>query len=554
MSLGALLGFAAVASACAATATTPTTATPTAKPTPKRTLAPPPRAAPQAPALSPSRLAALRAVLEDARDGDERRAVGAAWIDGESAAFVTLGPRGHEGDAPLDADTVFPLGSVSKVFASVLLAEALRRHEIASLDEPVSSAWRDAAAPLSIPRGATREITWEDLASYRAGFPFFPTNWKPGTAEHRAGYTLEEFRTYLASATLDAEPGAKAIYGNTGFGVLALGLAEIGRRSFGDLLRTRIFAPLEMTDSGFPDHDEQPPADFLEGYDEKGRPEPWKWDPSPMAPCCVVRSSLRDMARFAREAMRPESTWRDDLALVGRPRTPAPWGMGDDFGLGIFARHEGETLFKDGQVHGVRTFVVFEPATRRALVVVVSSYRVDVGDLGWRAWDAARGDPSGDLTTSEEVASAPDAATPLNVALSDAVVARSIVAPESARPGETVTVSLYLACTAASSARLRVYSDLWMGPHDGRVVRTQLLAPASSGCAPGRVFRHDLVYTLPRSDAMGRADVWVGLTSVEPGTGGPDAATHGEQRRRVARIAVVPHGDASGVDRTTQRR
>lgn len=473
-------------------------------------------------------------MLHDALDGDEQRAVGAAWVDGEDDAIVALGVRGHEGGAAFDRDTVFPVGSVSKVFVGVLLAEALRRHEIDALDAPIAPVWQDK---MTIPGGPTRGITWDDLATHRAGLPYFPTNWAPSKDEHRAGYTLEELRTFLATYTLPSEPGTKVLYGNTGYGLLALSLAEVARQSFGDLLRSRILRSLRMSRSDFPDRDEAPPPNLLEGWDEKWKAEPWKWDPSPMAPCCVVRSSLGDLAHFARELMRPGTIWHDDLMLVGSPRADAPWGMGHFFGLGINGRVVAPVLFKDGQVHGIRTFLILEPKTRRALVVVANSYRVHIDDLAWRLWDVALGDPSGPLAVSA-VETSPVAATPSGAVLSDDVVLRAFVAPEVARPGETVTCSLYLECTNDSAKRLRVYSDLWMGAREQRIVRSQRLA-AGDTCARGKIFRHDFHYTLPRSETLRHADVWIGLTSTQRGDVTPDAAFHGNDRRKITRIRVV---------------
>lgn len=507
--------------------------------------APAQRAAPKTPKTAPlvaqaSRPAlaesALRSVLDDVLDGDVHRAAGAAWIDGEGETIATAGVRAHEGAAPFDRDTVFPVGSVSKVFVGALLAEALHRGEIPALDAPIAPLWRDK---LAIPRGAEREITWEDLATHRSGLPFFPTNWKPSTEVHRAGYTLEELRAFLASYALPSEPGTKVLYGNTSYGLLALSLGEVAKQSFGDLLRTRVFRDLGMTQSGFPDRDEPPPPNFLEGWDEDWHANPWKWDPSPMAPCCVVRSSLADLAHFARELMRPGTSWNRDLALIGPPRADAPWGMGESFGLGIYSRLDSRLLFKDGQVHGIRTFLILEPAARRGLVVVASSYRVDIGDLAWRMWDVARGDPSGPLAVSRVVESAPAEATPSGVALSEALVVRSFVAPETARPGETVTASIYLECTTDSSKALRFYSDVWLGGRDGRIVRSQRLAPDDGGCTRGRLLRHDVVFTLPKSPSLRSADLWVGLTSTERGDAKPDAAFHGSERRRLTRIRAV---------------
>lgn len=483
---------------------------------------------------------ALRALLEDALDGDPHRGAAALFVDGDTESFASVGVRAHEGGT-IDRSTVFPLGSISKTFAGLLLAESLRRGEIVDLRDPVTRVWKDK---LALPRGTTREIDWDDLATHRSGLPFFPTNWSAGEEEHRAGYTMEEFRSYLAAAKLESEPGTKAVYGNTGFGLLALSLAELTGQRYSDLLRTRIFQPLGMTASDYPDRDERPPKNYVEGWGTGCQPQPWRWDPSPMGPCCVIRSSLTDMARLARALMQPNTIWSDDLARISEPRTKTPWDLGESFGLGVTVHPKRHLVWKDGQVEGVRSYFIVEPATRRALVLVASSYRMEVDDLAFRIWDRMTGDPSGELTTSALVAELPaEARAVTDARLAEDIVVEGVVAPLAAAPGETVTISLYLRCKAeqgnlARHHPYRVYSDLWMGAERGRILRTQRLADGAF-CSEGQRFRHDVKYTLPPDQAGYRADLWVGVTGVDHTSDRPNATSEGKQRKRVARILVV---------------
>lgn len=527
-SLGTLL-------ACLGTAACASTSHPPAKRTPVlRTIAVEARAA--RPAIEPR----MGALLADAADGDEpHRGLAALFIDGGEDHFASVGVRGHGddnvGSGVIDRSTIFPIGSISKTFTGLLLAEALRRGEIANLQDAVAPVWKDK---LPFPRGATRDIRWEDLATHRAGLPFFPPNWTAGSEKHRAGYTMDAFRAYLASAKLESEPGTTALYGNTGYALLGMSLAEIAGRTFPDLLRERVLRPLGMTGSDYPDRDEPPPANYVEGWGTNCQPQPWRWDPTPMGPCCVIRSSLTDFARLARVLMTPNTTWSEDFQRMIVPRAEAPWGLGEYFGLGVTVSPAKGLVWKDGQVEGVRSFFLLEPSKKRALVLVASSYRVDIHDLAFRMWDLVTDDPSGRLTASQFIDAAPSEAKAVNERLANDMVVEAVEAPASASPGQNVTVSVYLRCEKASPRPYRFYSDLWMGRDIGRIIRTQRLANGATCETDGKRIRHDVNYTLPRSARPYKADLWIGLTGVDHAADRPDAAASGSQRKRIARIVV----------------
>jgi CubicO group peptidase (beta-lactamase class C family) len=62
--------------------------------------------------------------------------------------------------------------------------------------------------------------------------------------------TLSEFATLFASKPLEFEPGSKRRYSNAGYIVLGLVIEKLSGMSYADYVRTKIFAPLDMTDSG----------------------------------------------------------------------------------------------------------------------------------------------------------------------------------------------------------------------------------------------------------------------------------------------------------------
>src|SRR5262249_3842986 len=122
---------------------------------------------------------------------DEKKVPGlvAGVIQGGDCRIVAHGAAGTAA-APVtpDGDTVFEIGSVTKVFTGLLLAEMASRGEVA-FDTPVS-ALLPGCAPFPA-RG--RPITLLDLAMHVSGLPRLPDNLDPPDPQNPyAAYNAEK--------------------------------------------------------------------------------------------------------------------------------------------------------------------------------------------------------------------------------------------------------------------------------------------------------------------------------------------------------------------------
>ena len=131
-------------------------------------------------ALAPTLPAAddveVRALLEN-RIVTANRAVGIAVgiIDEKGQRIITAGKRSNQDSKPLDGDTVFEIGSISKAFTAILLADMVNRGEV-RLDDPVSKYLPDS---VKVPAYNDRVITLLDLTTQTSGLPRMPSNFKP---------------------------------------------------------------------------------------------------------------------------------------------------------------------------------------------------------------------------------------------------------------------------------------------------------------------------------------------------------------------------------------
>src|SRR5438270_4438453 len=113
----------------------------------------------------------IRTILRDCID-KARQSVGivSCSFDSGSQKIVTYGRSGRADDRPLDGDTVFEIGSITKVFTALLLAEMVTRGEI-SLDDPVA---KYLPGNVKMPERNGTQVSLLDLATYRSGLPPLP--------------------------------------------------------------------------------------------------------------------------------------------------------------------------------------------------------------------------------------------------------------------------------------------------------------------------------------------------------------------------------------------
>lgn len=273
---------------------------------------------------------------------------------------------------PIDPHTPFEIGSVTKTFTALLLAELVARGEV-RYDDPVTHYLPARLAPPA--HGAP--ITLLHLATHTAGLPRLP----PGLLRRAAPYWFSN--PYAAFAPDDllaalprtrpfAAPGTRMRYSNYGVGLLGVLLARAAGTDYPTLLRERVLDPLGLHDTGCRDT-----GDRVTGYWHR-RPRPhWRIPALPAAG--ALRSSAHDLLRYLTALLGP-SEWpgagplRTALGDVLRPRLALPGG-GERICLLWNARHrtDHDLYFHSGGTRGCTAFVGFSPQRRVALVALANT-------------------------------------------------------------------------------------------------------------------------------------------------------------------------------------
>ncbi|TDC26413.1 class A beta-lactamase-related serine hydrolase [Streptomyces sp. 8K308] len=308
-------------------------------------------------------------------------AVGAA-IRGADQSVAVAGDRLRPGRAhrdrgrqPVCPDTLFALGSLTRTFTTLLLAELAVRGEV-SYDDPIDSYLPPGATPLPGP-GAPRALV--DLATHTAGLPRLPRNLYPrGLRRWRtdpyAGYRPIDL--YRATARLPHQPRRTTIrYSTFGVGLLGQLLANAAGTDYAELLAERVLRPLGMRDTQVPD---EPTLDERAAHGHRrGHPFPhWHFDA--LAPSGALYSTAADMLRYLRAQLNPATVVPSSLASAvidsQWPRRATQRGQ-RVVGLGWDIRVvEGRALlWHTGATGGFTAFAGFSPDADAGVAVLANT-------------------------------------------------------------------------------------------------------------------------------------------------------------------------------------
>ena len=216
----------------------------------------------------------------------------AVIADGKVAYAKGFGQRNVEQNLPMTADTLLPIGSITKSFTTLLMGMLVDEGKL-DWDKPVRvyvPEFRTADDALAA------QLTPRDLVTHRTGLPRHDLVW----------YNNQDLtRTQIVErlAYLGTSEGLRTRYQYNNLMFLAGGflVEEITGKKWEDVARERIFTPLGMTRSTFWDYEAEKDADHARGYREKDDKillMPFR-EVGNMGPVGSISSSANEMAKYA---------------------------------------------------------------------------------------------------------------------------------------------------------------------------------------------------------------------------------------------------------------
>lgn len=328
---------------------------------------------------------------------DHDSIVGAAYVvvdNGRVVEWQSTGMADRDLKQPVDQNTIFHWGSITKTLTAVAVMQLRDRHQL-SLDDSITK-YVPELTRIHSDYGPVSQVTLRHLLSHSAGFqgptwpyrddtkpwqPFEPTEW----AQLVAMMPYQE---------LAFKPGSKYSYSNPAFIYLARAIEKVSGLSYQTYVQRNILTPLGMTHSYFnltparwaKDRSNNYTVTFDTNGHESVTANGREFDTGITTPNGGLNAPLGDLVRWvafltSASARPPQILSRSSLAEMWRPVVAMNTEpvylqyMGLSFFLDQRTGPSGTTTFigHTGSQAGFRAFVEFNPTNRKAVIAAFNT-------------------------------------------------------------------------------------------------------------------------------------------------------------------------------------
>lgn len=214
--------------------------------------------------LSQAQIRQINAIAEQALSAQHISGIAIGIGRGGNVLFSRgYGLRDRARGLAVNAQTVFPVGSITKQFTAAAVMQLVNRGKV-RLDAHLSQYLPGA------PHAA--EITVRELLNQTTGLPDYLEN-KPLLASIESGtvrpQSVESMVALVDGKPLHFKPGAKYEYSNTNYALAGMLVAKLGGMSYAQYLERNIFAPQHLSAMQYLSWSVPAGADVTRGYDFK---------------------------------------------------------------------------------------------------------------------------------------------------------------------------------------------------------------------------------------------------------------------------------------------
>ncbi len=279
-------------------------------------------------------------------------------------------------------DSVFEIGSLTKLFTSAMLASLLKDGKV-QLDEEI-----DSYLPFHLRKteGENRSITFRTLANHTSGLPRMPDNYAyyPESLHDARAYSLERLQEYLESdLELISDPGEDYIYSNLGYGILGYLVTDLFNRDYERLLQKLISKPYNLKNTSSDIN--QIRNLLVSGKDPSGK-DIDNYDYGILCPSGGAFSNITDLTEFI------QANFNADEVLSLQREETYGWG---NFGVALgwhilkIGGSNCEWYFHSGGMEGYRSSVYMDARSERAVIVLsnVSTFHPNSNNIDQLAYD-----------------------------------------------------------------------------------------------------------------------------------------------------------------------
>jgi CubicO group peptidase (beta-lactamase class C family) len=283
----------------------------------------------------------IAALEADLAANDAPGVTAALMEDGQLTCRVALGSKAADSDEPVGLDTLFQIGSTTKMFTAVALLQKVEDGTL-GLEDTLAEAYPNSEFAL--------DETWNDaielehLLTHQGGFYDYVESDASSDDADLAGWHAD---TFFPNLWLMNDPGQFWNYANPNFTIAGLVAEHHDERSYPDVMLEDVFAPLGMSRTMQRKSEVQADGDFAEGtgYYLSGGGHAYGAvpiedvpDPAAGRPAGVstwsTPAQMMEMARFLidGDAAILDDSLRQDMT---REQVSLGYGTGGAYGYGV---------------------------------------------------------------------------------------------------------------------------------------------------------------------------------------------------------------------------
>lgn len=309
-------------------------------------------------------------------DSGQHPGIVVGMIDGDKTEYYSYGVKSLVGKESMDEHTVFEIGSISKTFTAILLADQVVKKKM-NLDDPLQK---------YLPQGVTAptrngvSIKLVNLANHTSSLSRMPDNFKPANpANPYADYSEKQLYDFLQRYVLPRDIGSQYEYSNYAVGLLGHVLATQQHTTYEALMVAVIAKPLGMEDTRVvftPAMKKNLAMGHADGIQVEN------WDLPTLAGAGAIRSTAADMLKYLSANMgKTQSKLYPAMQLAHQHSRPE--GAIPMVGLGWHMSNAGthELILHSGGTGGYRSFAGFVKDGTRGVVVLTNS-TASADDIG----------------------------------------------------------------------------------------------------------------------------------------------------------------------------
>ena len=321
-------------------------------------------------AIGQTRAEKLDSICSEIHANHQEVGMSIGFIDSGKVDYFNYGNLSRESERGVDENSIYEIGSITKLFTAHLLAQAQCEGKLAVDD------FIDAYLPSDflLSENIKDKLRISDLATHQSGLPDLDFEKLLAlNPTQPLNISKETIHSLINDSTELSDYGTYR-YCNLGYVLLGMILETAYAKSFDELIKEKILEPAKMAHTYTTDFDAE---NSVTGYDLKGvEQEYFDWNDL-AAPAGLLKSNASDMVKFLEQLLADEGAISEATAITETTFYKTALG---EVGFGqIIERHGDDTFFyKTGDTFACSSILAYDKETNWGIVILINQHNSDL--------------------------------------------------------------------------------------------------------------------------------------------------------------------------------